>query len=159
MAKFFLKDERRTADFGKLIAWLLPRFDFPPLLMRGDLGSGKTALARAIVNNMKNGEFAEVSSPSFTICNQYPTIPPCLHCDLYRCKGDIPEDITETLENGKILLLVEWAEYFPAQNLPKDYLDIFFNIVNYSRLLNIDAKGPGAEGLLRELARKWPARA
>lgn len=155
MAQFFLKNVERTEEFGKLLARLLPEYAFPALLMIGDLGSGKTALTSAIVNNMANGGDAEVSSPSFTICNQYPTNPPTVHCDLYRCKGAMPDEVLEMAEAGDVFWIVEWAEFLAAEDRPQEFLDISFKIVNYSRLLNVTAMGRKATGLVKALAEQW----
>ncbi len=54
------------------------------LYLRGTLGSGKTTLTRGLVAALPGGEDAEVASPSFTLCNIYPTRPALLHADLYR---------------------------------------------------------------------------
>ncbi|MBQ2475644.1 MAG: tRNA (adenosine(37)-N6)-threonylcarbamoyltransferase complex ATPase subunit type 1 TsaE, partial [Desulfovibrio sp.] len=49
------------------------------LLLQGELGSGKTTLAASFVKALPGGEDAEVSSPSFTLCNVYPTRPQVFH--------------------------------------------------------------------------------
>ena len=53
------------------------------ILFYGDLGSGKTTFTRGFIEALPGGENAEVSSPSFTLCNSYPTTPSVIHCDLY----------------------------------------------------------------------------
>lgn len=153
----YLENEAETARLGKWLANKLPARNFPAILMRGPLGSGKTCLAREITRNLPNGGEAEVSSPSFTIYNLYPTIPPALHCDLYRCGGDLPEECLEMLENDEVFLMVEWAEHWPAENLPPEYLDISFKMVNDSRSLQIGGKGKNASSLVGELEMEWKA--
>ena len=51
------------------------------ILFYGDLGSGKTTFTRGLIEALPGGENAEVSSPSFTLCNSYPTTPSVIHCD------------------------------------------------------------------------------
>ena len=80
-----------TERLGGLLADSMCAAACRVLLMHGDLGSGKTTLTRALVARLPGGATAEVSSPSFTLCNHYPTRPPVVHCDLYR-GGGVPDD-------------------------------------------------------------------
>lgn len=74
-----------TIRLGRWFADSLPTYPaLRALLLRGPLGSGKTTFTRALVEALPGSASAEVASPSFTVCNHYPTIPPVLHCDLYR---------------------------------------------------------------------------
>jgi tRNA threonylcarbamoyladenosine biosynthesis protein TsaE len=57
------------------------------VLLRGDLGSGKTTFVRGLVAALPGGEEAEVASPSFNLVNVYPTRPEVVHMDLYRLRG------------------------------------------------------------------------
>jgi len=108
------------------------------LLLRGDLGSGKTTLTRFLVEALPDGDRAEISSPSFTVCNVYPTQPAVLHCDLYRTGGAVPEELSETLDAGDMAVLVEWAEYLPCSLLPQDFLDIRFQVCDAYRLVTVE---------------------
>lgn len=149
---------RSLADTARLGRWLGQNLSVPnppALFLRGPLGCGKTALVRFLVASLPGSENAEVNSPSFTICNYYPTRPPVLHCDLYRCRSDIPEEIFEAMPAR--LVLVEWAEYFPRKELPKDYLDIRFNMDNDNRLLVVNGAGAFAKNLQNALAAYWQA--
>ena len=78
-----LRAADETAALGSILARAMTNSPFS-LLMTGDLGCGKTTLTRALVEALPGGESAETSSPSFTLCNVYPTTPPIVHCDLYR---------------------------------------------------------------------------
>lgn len=125
-----------------------------PIFLHGQLGAGKTALTSALVGSLPGGTEAEVASPSFTIYNLYPTTPPVLHCDLYRCHEDLPAEILDFLDGQQGLLIVEWAEYFP--NPPKERLDFFFNVVNDKRLVEIRGRGNAARALIERLAHCLP---
>lgn len=97
------------------------------LLLHGPLGCGKTTLSTAIVQALPGGSSAEVSSPSFTLCNAYPTTPQVLHCDLYRCgPTKLPEEVEELLEDNDTVLIVEWADYLVPEDIPCDFMDSFF---------------------------------
>lgn len=130
MARFDISLWTDTCALGAILAKLLATEPLPCLL-RGDLGSGKTALIGQIVSNLPDGHLAEPASPSFTICNYYPTRPEVLHCDLYRLTDSMPEDLLEFLQDGRGILLVEWPERWKQP--PANYLDIFLNVVNDRR--------------------------
>lgn len=150
-----LDDTRRL---GRLLAMLLR--DAPVVrlcLLHGDLGSGKTTLARAVVEALPGGEKAEISSPTFTLCNSYPTSPPVLHADLYRCPAGAPDELWDALDDGKSLCLVEWGEALPAADLPKEYLDIRLNSCEEKHLVTLRAGGPAAQHLVERLQEGWPS--
>ena len=118
-AVFLLPDLAATAMLGARIAGHLRKGDAVALC--GDLGAGKTTLARAILTSLGVGE--HVPSPTFTLVQNYPT--PGLsisHYDLYRLKnaGEMEElGLDEALEFGAAL--IEWPEraggYLPPDRL------------------------------------------
>jgi tRNA threonylcarbamoyladenosine biosynthesis protein TsaE len=84
--------------------------DGDTVLLYGDLGSGKTLITKYFVKLLGCEE--EVSSPSFSIVNQYGGIPIINHIDLYRLK-DKTELINlglEDLWNGPGINFIEWPE-------------------------------------------------
>ena len=87
----------------------------------GDLGMGKTAFTRGIAKGM--GFTGRVTSPTFTIVNEYPSDPPLYHFDLYRLDGeDELFDIGwEDYLAGSGVCVVEWSERAP-EALPPDTL-------------------------------------
>jgi tRNA threonylcarbamoyladenosine biosynthesis protein TsaE len=110
-----------TAAFGGRIAAGLGAGD--AVALHGDLGAGKTALARAILRAL--GVREDVPSPTFTLVQSYET--PRLavrHFDLYRLKSpaEIRElGLDEALEDGAAL--IEWPEN-AANALPEDALHV-----------------------------------
>ncbi len=77
---FISGSEAQTLQFGKALAEkLLPG---AILLLEGDLGAGKSVLARGIINSL--GYKGAVTSPTFTIMNEYRINPPVYHFDMYR---------------------------------------------------------------------------
>ena len=109
-----LADETATADLGARIARLLEPGD--AVLLKGDLGAGKTTLARAILRAL--GVEGHVPSPTFTLVQTYqPRDLTVFHYDLYRIEDarELAElGLDDALDDGA--LLVEWPEKgFPAR--------------------------------------------
>jgi tRNA threonylcarbamoyl adenosine modification protein YjeE len=83
--------------------------------LRGDLGSGKTTLVRALVAAL-HGSDAAVSSPTFIFHQSYPGEPPIEHLDLYRIEDPaqaLDLGLEDALRPGAIAL-VEWPEVLPG---------------------------------------------
>jgi len=112
MAGIFLPDDEATAALGAALAAELQQGDL--VLLEGDLGAGKTALARAIIRSLADDAALEVPSPTFALVQPYETPRGVvLHADLYRL-GD-PREIDELglRDNPQAIVLVEWAERAP----------------------------------------------
>jgi tRNA threonylcarbamoyladenosine biosynthesis protein TsaE len=107
-----LADDAATAELGASIARELRPGDI--VLLEGDLGAGKTALARAIIRSLAANPALDVPSPTFALVQPYDTpAGPVLHADLYRL-GD-PREVDELglLDNPDAIVLVEWAARSP----------------------------------------------
>lgn len=106
-----------------LLALVLRPGDF--IALRGDLGTGKTTLARALVCALLDDLDAEVPSPTFTLVQTYETARLAVaHFDFYRltCADQARElDLEEAAANG--VVIVEWPER-AEELLPSDRLDI-----------------------------------
>lgn len=133
------------ADTARLGGWIAQNANaISNVLLSGDLGCGKTTLARHIIRNLPGAEKADFASPSFTICNWYPTLPPVCHCDLYRCQSSIPDEILDAMEDNHILAIIEWASFLRKPDMPSDYLEISFAMKEGNRLLSLAAHGGAA---------------
>ena len=108
MAEFFSSSERETEALGARLAAVLPGGSV--VAMYGDLGAGKTAFVRGMARGM--GLDCRVSSPTFTIVNEYLGKRELIHFDMYRIGGaDELFDIgwEDYLARGAVCA-VEWSE-------------------------------------------------
>jgi tRNA threonylcarbamoyladenosine biosynthesis protein TsaE len=112
MEKTFLPDDDATAALGATIAARLVPGDIVSL--EGDLGAGKTALARAVIRALAGDAALEVPSPTFAIIQPYETPRgPVLHADLYRLADALEADELGLLDDPAAIVLVEWASRAP----------------------------------------------
>ena len=104
---------------GERLAQDLPRRGV--VLLIGNLGAGKTTLAKGIVRGRGAAEYDEVSSPTYTLIHEYGPNSGIYHIDLYRL--DEPRQVAtlglEELFDRDALLLIEWGERFPELMPPQ----------------------------------------
>ena len=121
--KFISKSESETKNFAKKLASKLKVKDI--VVLTGELGSGKTKFTEGFLSyfNLES----EISSPTFTIVNEYKNNDINIyHFDVYRLEDssefyEIGGD--EYFENG--ICLIEWGELI-QDALPKNYIHIVF---------------------------------
>ena len=151
MNKFVSKSENDTIEFANNLASLLKNGDI--IVLSGDLGSGKTKFTQGVLKHF--GLEDEISSPTFTIVNEYHKDDTNIyHFDVYRL-ADSDEFYSiggdEYLNNG--ICIIEWGEII-EDILPKDYIKISFtkdvNNENY-RVLELQAFGSNSEKILNSL--------
>jgi tRNA threonylcarbamoyladenosine biosynthesis protein TsaE len=113
--------EEETIALGAVIAKQLP--SKAAVLLIGNLGAGKTTLAKGMVQGRGAGEPAEVSSPTFTLIHEYGTS--VYHIDLYRLEQarQVANLGLDEIFDRDALVLVEWGERFPDL-MPMDRLEI-----------------------------------
>jgi len=134
-----LADAEATARLGAAVAVALRRGD--AVLLSGDLGAGKSTLARGLVRALTSpGE--DVPSPTFTLVQTYdgPAFP-VAHFDLYRLTSAEETDelgLEEAIEEGAAV--VEWPQRLGAR-LPPDRLGIDLRMVGEGRLARITPHG------------------
>ena len=108
MSETITNSERETEELGRRFAETLPGGTV--VAMYGDLGAGKTAFVRGMARGM--GLDCRVSSPTFTIVNEYLGDRELIHFDMYRLSGaDELFDIGwEDYLNRGAVCAVEWSE-------------------------------------------------
>src|ERR1700689_1789392 len=114
--------EDETIEVGRRIARELPRRAV--VLLIGNLGAGKTTLAKGIISGLGAAPPEDVSSPTFTLIHEYAE-GRVYHIDLYRL--DRPEELAtlglEEIFDRDAIVLIEWGERFP-QLMPEERLEI-----------------------------------
>jgi tRNA threonylcarbamoyladenosine biosynthesis protein TsaE len=121
--EFESSNAAETIRVGHEIAKLLK----PPmfLILRGDLGAGKTTLVKGIAEALDAADPDEVTSPTFTLIHEYEgtrgvdghkTPVNLYHLDLYRLEGERQLDTLglDDLATPDSIVLVEWGEKFPS---------------------------------------------
>ena len=122
MATYRTASEAETIALGERLARELPPRGV--VLLIGNLGAGKTTLAKGIVNGLGAAAPNEVSSPTFTLIHEYGE-GRVYHVDLYRL-DEAREVATLGLEEifeRDGLVLIEWGERFPRL-LPANRMEI-----------------------------------
>ncbi len=129
MSVFETHSEQETIELGRRIARELP--SRAVVLLIGNLGAGKTTLAKGIVSGLNSAQPEEVSSPTFTLIHEHGRV---YHIDLYRL--DLPEQAAtlglDEIFDRDAVVLIEWGERFP-QLIPADHFEIRLRALDEDR--------------------------
>jgi tRNA threonylcarbamoyl adenosine modification protein YjeE len=113
MGEIFLPDDSATSAFGARLAAVLRPGDL--VLLDGDLGAGKTAVARAVIRALCNDPGMDVPSPTFALVQPYEANgAPILHADLYRLAEEREIDELGLFDRADAIVLVEWPGRAPS---------------------------------------------
>ncbi len=163
-----LESPEETMELGGMLAKAMADSPVRHLYLFAELGGGKTTLTRGFVRALPGNALAEVASPSFTLCNMYPTCPGVLHADLYRLSEGVslPDEVHDFMEDGNTLMVLEWPQYLSKDLYAKERIDVYLSACNESAVEHLDnfeelwknkrlavlkASGTNAERLLCEL--------
>ncbi len=123
--EILLESPVHTADIGIKLSRILKAGDI--LLLSGELGGGKTTFVSGLARGLKLKE--DVSSPSFTIINEYINGKlRLIHIDLYRLEGEAEFEnagIDRYISKKSGIVCIEWGEKL-EKFIDKDYLKIDF---------------------------------
>ncbi|MBZ5635549.1 MAG: tRNA (adenosine(37)-N6)-threonylcarbamoyltransferase complex ATPase subunit type 1 TsaE [Acidobacteriia bacterium] len=127
MKSFETHSEDETIELGRSIARDLPKRAV--VLLIGNLGAGKTTLAKGIISGLGAAKPEEVTSPTFTLIHEYGpregSKARVYHVDLYRL--DTPQQVAtlglDDIFDRDAVVLVEWGERFPGL-FPADRIEI-----------------------------------
>ena len=126
MQQFETRSEEETIQLGREIAARLPRRAV--VLLTGNLGAGKTTLAKGIVSGLGAAQPEDITSPTFTLIHEYgPSSSGArvYHVDLYRLEraDEVARLGLEEIFDRDAVVLIEWGERFP-QLMPADRIEI-----------------------------------
>jgi tRNA threonylcarbamoyladenosine biosynthesis protein TsaE len=124
------------------------------LALVGELGGGKTQLAKGIAEGLGAATAREVTSPSFVLCREYlDGRIPFYHFDAYRLRGaaDLEGIGSDDILGVEGLAAVEWADKARGA-LPSDHLEVRLEVTGTTtRRLTLEARGPESQRLLADL--------
>jgi tRNA threonylcarbamoyladenosine biosynthesis protein TsaE len=148
MVKIHLENEEKTKDIGYKLGKLLDKKSI--LCLIGDLGAGKTTLTQSIAKGLEVDDY--ITSPTFTIVNEYDGRIPLYHFDVYRIgSSDEMYDIGfDEYINSDGVCIIEWANLI-EDILPDEYLYIDLKYKENGREMILSAKGEKYEEIIKEL--------
>jgi len=118
--------------------------------LNGQLGSGKTCLVQGIARGLEVPKDLYVTSPSYSLINEYPGRLRLFHVDLYRLDdlGELEDLGLEEILGADGVTVVEWAERM-AGTLPDERLSVSISMVtDQRRAIVLTGYGPEALGLV-----------
>jgi len=140
-----------TIRIGKSIGSLLLPGDV--VALAGELGTGKTQFIKGLAVGLGIGKPTYISSPSFTLINEYKGKIPFYHIDLFRLRAEKEAEdlgLEEYFQSGGITA-IEWADRIPSL-LPREMLWIQISYTGENtRSLEIIGKGKRYEALINRL--------
>ncbi|OGP63413.1 MAG: tRNA (adenosine(37)-N6)-threonylcarbamoyltransferase complex ATPase subunit type 1 TsaE [Deltaproteobacteria bacterium RBG_13_53_10] len=140
-----------TIWIGKRIGAFLQPGDVVALV--GDLGTGKTHLIKGLAAGVGVKNTTSVSSPSFTLINEYPGKIPFYHMDLYRLQTETEAEELglEEIFQGRGVTAIEWADKIPSL-LPAETLCIRLRYTDaHTRSIEITGMGKRCQRLMEDL--------
>jgi len=125
-ASYVTSSDEETVELGRTIARELPQRCC--VLLIGNLGAGKTTLAKGIISGLGAAEPDEVVSPTFPLIHEYGRL---YHIDLYRLDSaaQVAAIGLEDILDRDAIVLIEWGERFPDL-LPADRIEIHLRAVS-----------------------------
>jgi tRNA threonylcarbamoyladenosine biosynthesis protein TsaE len=150
-----MKSVHETIQFGERLGQQLTGGEI--LALTGDLGAGKTVLTRGIALGL-GIPMDQVSSPTFTLIQEYAGSIPLIHVDFYRLER--PSEIStlglEEYFTSSTIVIIEWAERFP-QILPSDHIAIRleYGETEDIRLLRMSGTGTKSIRIVGNLQKNW----
>ena len=130
---------KNISDWQNVVDSILPELKHNILLLKGNLGAGKTTFSQFLLKNL--GSKDEVNSPTYSIVNEYNSPKGKIyHFDLYRLKNieevyDI--GIEEYLDNA-FLCIIEWPEVYEDELYGLNYHSMSINNTGENREITFD---------------------
>jgi len=148
---------QETEAIGKAMGSRLVAGDVVALI--GELGSGKTCFTKGVAAGLGIDKAVPIVSPTFTLINEYPGLPPLYHFDLYRI-----DDMVQILDlgceeywGGGGVAVIEWGEK-AADLLPEEHFRVEFLYVDeFIRKIAFRGSGARFASLIENLKAIVPA--
>ncbi len=150
--EYYSESPEETMRIGAALGSLLVSGDVVGLT--GELGAGKTWFVKGVARGCSGVNEHDVTSPTFTIINEYAGRVPVYHCDAYRLAGpgDLENIGFEEYTDGDGITIVEWSEKISG-SLPPDRIDVAIGYMSESgRRLVFTGTGDHANAVLSRLA-------
>src|SRR6185312_564267 len=143
MKTFHTHSAEETTDLGRqLAAELRPG---SVVLLRGDLGAGKTTMVKGIAEGFRAAEAEAVTSPTFTLIHEYrgPEVT-LYHIDLYRIdtQRELDTLALDDLMTPESILLIEWGEKFERFAKERDVEVAIEHGGAEDRVITIESQNP-----------------
>ena len=124
----------------------------------GDLGCGKTVFVKGLAKGLAVPDVYAITSPSYTLINEYPGRLNLFHADLYRLAGRIDIESTGLFEimDRDGVLAIEWAERLSPEDLNPDIWITFDITGEHTRSITLTAYGQTGINLLQKLKIEHP---
>lgn len=126
------------------------------IALTGDLGSGKTSFVQGLARGLEVPPDYYITSPTYTLINEYPGRYRLFHVDLYRIESPFETEEIGLFDimGGDGITVIEWADRIEDE-LPAEHLHLKFKILNdETRKIFINAYGSKENILLKE-TQKW----
>jgi tRNA threonylcarbamoyladenosine biosynthesis protein TsaE len=131
------KSEEETYEFARKLAASLSAPAH--ILLYGDLGAGKTLFTKGLADGFGVADVDDVSSPTFTLINQYSGRAKIYHIDLYRIETGALDGLglEEIFDDPAAVVIIEWAERLGAFETP-GAVRVFLSYVDeHSRKIDV----------------------
>ena len=150
------ESDEETIRLGRNLGSLLREGDVVALV--GELGSGKTWMTKGITSGLGIDPRTVVTSPSFSLVNEYQGRTTVFHMDVYRLEK-LSEVLSAGLEeylHGEGVVIVEWANRWP-QILPEWTITVTLQILDSERRkITLASKHPRGAEVIREIKSNYP---
>ena len=140
-----------TINLGRIIGEGLNKGNIIALI--GELGSGKTCITRGIARGMGISEEFHITSPTFTLINEYPGRIPLYHLDVYRLSGsgDLEDLGYEEYFYGKGAIVIEWADKI-KDIIPPDSIFVYLKYLGEKkREIKISYEGDNISEIIKRI--------
>jgi tRNA threonylcarbamoyladenosine biosynthesis protein TsaE len=138
--KMISGDPTKTFYIGRILGEALTAGDI--VALTGELGAGKTCFTQGIARGLGVPEVYQITSPTFTLVNEYPGRLNLIHLDVYRLSSsrDLQDLGYEEFFFGKGVTVIEWAEKI-QDIIPEKSLSVTMAYLDQNQR-SIDMKGP-----------------